>query len=182
MRPGFGQRCCLGLDSIGEHRPYRRRAMTDARTASPREQAWSGPMEATAERSLRYRLPTSGLVLTLVDPHGSGLWRLSRPTDGLGLLTVAGAGPELLRCGYIVDQCGVETAVALGHRQDGYLPEEVRFTTRRIRWRQELTVDPVLVVGDLWAAEAIGTFDVVCVEGGDSTQTTGLDGQFRYAF
>src|SRR5665647_3691780 len=88
--------------------------MTDARTDSPQEQAWSGPIRATAEQSLRYRLTTSGLVLTLVDPHGSGLWRLSRSTDGLELLTLAGAGPELLRCGYIVDRRGVETAVALG--------------------------------------------------------------------
>ena len=156
--------------------------MTDARTDSPQGQAWSGPMRATAKQSLRYRLTTSGLVLTLVDPHGSGLWRLSRPTDGLELLTLAGAGPELLRCGYIIDRRGVETAVALGHRQDGYLPEAVRFTTRRIRWRQELTVDPVLVVGDLWVAEAVGTFDVVSVEGQDSAQTTGLDGQFRHVF
>jgi hypothetical protein len=67
-------------------------------------------------------------------------------------------------------------------RQDGYLPEAMRFTTRRIRWRQELTVDPVHVVGDLWVAEAVGTFDVVSVEGQDSTQTTGLDGQFRHVF
>ena len=156
--------------------------MTDAGTDSPQGQAWSGPIRATAEQSLRYRLTTSGLVLTLVDPHGSGLWRLSRLTDGLELLTLAGAGPELLRCGYIVDRRGVETAVALGHRQDGHLPEEVRFTTRRIRWRQELTVDPVLVVGDLWVAEAVGTFDVVSVEGRDSAQTTGLDGQFRHVF
>src|SRR5674476_1065086 len=78
---------------------YRRPAVTDARTDSPQEQAWSGPMRTTAEQLLRYRLTTSGLVLTLVDPHGSGLWRLSRPTDGLELLTLAGAGPELLRCG-----------------------------------------------------------------------------------
>jgi len=97
----------------------------------------------------------------------------------MALLTVAGVGPELLPCGFIIDRCGVEIAVALGHRQHGYLPEVVRFTTRGIRWRQELTVDPLPVAGDLWVAEAAGAFDLVCVEGHGSAQATGLDGHFR---
>jgi hypothetical protein len=136
-------------------------------------------MTSVTGQGLRYELTTSGLVLTLVDPRGSGLWRLSRTPVGIALSTVPGVGPELLRCGYIIDRCGVEIAVALGHRQHGYLPEVVRFATRGIRWRQELTVDPLLVACDLWVAEATGVFDAVSVEGRGSARTTGLDGQFR---
>jgi hypothetical protein len=159
---------------------HRLRATADARADTPHMQACPTHSTSATGQGLRYELATTGLVLTLVDTHGSGLWRLSRTTDGMALLTVAGVGPKLLRCGYIIDRRGVETAVAVGHRQRGYLPEEVRFTTRGIRWRQELNVDPVLVAGDLWIAEAAGAFDFVSVEGQGSTQTTGLDGQFRY--
>lgn len=155
------------------------RARGDARADSFGIGEGATPSTSVTGQGLRYELTTSGLVLTLVDPRGSGLWRLSRTPDSIALSTVAGVGPELLRCGYIIDLCGVEIAVALGHRQHGYLPEVVRFTTRGIRWRQELTVDPLLVADDLWVAEATGAFDAVSVEGHGSAQTTGLDGQFR---
>ena len=153
--------------------------MGDSRADSFGMREGATPATSVTGQGLRYELTTSGLVLTLVDPRGSGLWRLSRTPDSIALSTLAGVGPELLRCGYIIDRRGVEIAVALGHRQRGYLPDVVRFTTLGIRWRQELTVDPLLVAGDLWVAEATGAFDLVSVECHGSAQTIGLDGQFR---
>jgi hypothetical protein len=122
----------------------------------------SGGSEVTRVR--RTALPLSGLDLTVLatDDVPHVVWTLV-DADGTERLRHAASGTALLHAGYLFVARGGGAALAVGSRPAGELT--VRFTSRRVRWREEATAAVHSIGHGLWCAEARGGFDLVVVSG-----------------
>ena len=107
-------------------------------------------------------LKACGLRLFVMAQDGSGgaVWVLAS-LRGAERVRHANGGEALLHEAYVVDTLDGEAALAVGNLPAGDV--SVRFTSRGLRWRREVTVPGRPVGRNLWVAEAGGGFDLVVV-------------------
>ncbi len=104
-------------------------------------------------------------------------WHLVRVEDDR-LLGVLSSIADLVACCLTPVAGGVERALAVGLAVSPVVVT-VSFGTLRVRWRREVTV-PALAIGNgLWAAEALGQFDVATLRSTAGAVAVRLDARHR---
>lgn len=105
-------------------------------------------------------------------------WHLVRVEDDrqLGVLSSAA---DVVACCLTPVAGGVERALAVGLTVSPAVTT-VGFGTLRVRWRQEVTVPAVAIGHGLWAAEAVGQFDIATLRTAASAVTVRLDASHRH--
>ncbi len=126
--------------------------------------------------------PTAGSLTWLWDAgvvaqRRSDGWHLVGVEDDR-LLGVLSSTADLVACCLTRVAGGVERAVAVGLMATPVVVT-VSFGTLRVRWRHEVTVPAEAIGNGLWAAEAVGQFDIATLRTAASAVTVRLDARHR---
>jgi len=112
----------------------------------------------------------------VIRPSAEG-WRIVRVVDNVQLAVISATGEPTV-CALILEAAGVERALVIG-RTMGQVVTSVCFSTLRVRWRHEATAPAVGITDGLWAAEAVGQFDIVTLISAATSLTVRLDARRR---